>query len=1101
MNYKKLHLFLVLFFIANSGYGQLIHKRFEQYSSEDGLSDNTITSIVQDHKHYIWIGTQNGLNRFNGYEFINYKFDYSDTFSISNNTIDYLFEDSKNRLWVGTFNGLNQYDYDHDYFLNKNNSLYYRDSRLNTNITSIVEDRKGRIWYATSWMGAYIFDGKKILKEFNSKTYTTEYMISDNITSLAVDDSGMIWVGSGKGLMSIDPETYKITPYLQNLPLNGKSIQTMLIDEHTLWIGTSVGLIAFDIRNKSHQYYFYNEQTPFDLLKHRSINQIEKENDHQYWLSTDNHGIILFDVNGDVFEYNSSLNYNLSSDHITTIFIDRNKNLWAGTQSGGLNYSNKVTNMFSNYLTNGMSAAGLKEGAVTCFAEDAMNRIWIGIRGGGITLFDESKKEFETYLPSDQLQLLEFDQIIDIEISKNGNLLYLATFFGDILTFNLSTKLFSRIENLSNTFKDVELSFLTLDINNNLWIGSSRGLSKFNIKKNTTEHFFDQKAISSGLLNQSVTSFLEFDEYILIGTYDGLYSYRKKEKTFTRFTTEFGEDFLSGNVITALSKGSKEDIWICTGNGVYRYLIKEKSFRHYEKKDGLPSNVISSLEIDRNEKVWISTDNGLCTFDSSFKKIDQVYNKADGLHENDFFMRSSFKRSKGDLFFGGNEGLTIVFPVLNNHLEDSLSIHFSDLMVMHERVRLDSGSILKKHIDETDTLILDYTKSIISLKYTALNFTNPEKTVYAYKLLPFDDDWHYVGKNRLAIYTNLDPGTYSFLIKTSEGNEKWYLRKKPLTIVITPPFWETWWFRITIVLILIILTYVIFMLRTRAIREKNRLLEQKVRERTSQIEHQKTEIEQQKTEIEDSIEVGRLIQMTVLPTQGKIKEVLGDAFVWYKPKDIVSGDFYWYYQTPEHTYFAAADCTGHGVAGAFLTLIGHSHLNEILASSEKTLLPAEILDELNRRMIESLKQKSKESQIKDGMDITLCMINKERTHLQYAGAVNGIYHIDKQKTISRHKVDFFSIGIPIRGEVRPFTNHSIELDKGDLVYIYSDGIIDQFGGENGDEKFKSSRYKQLLIKISDLPVEEQIKEIDLTITQWMGSIEQTDDMVLIGFKA
>ena len=557
---------------------------------------------------------------------------------------------------------------------------------------------------------------------------------------------------------------------------------------------------------------------------------------------------------------------------------------------------------------------------------------------------------------------------------------------------------------------------------------------------------------------------------------------------------------MSGNVITALSEGTQNDIWISTGNGLFRYLIDQKTFRIFTKEDGLPSNVISGVVVDKNEIVWISTDNGLCGFEKSLEKVAQKYNKSDGIHGNEFIERSTYKNKKGNLFFGGNDGMTIVFPQMAQPSNDTLSIHLTDLMVLHERVTLDSGSILQKHIDETDTLILDYTKSILSIRYTAVNFIDPENTIYAYKLESFDDNWHYVGQNRIATYTNLDPGTYTFLVKTSKGNGVWHTKESPLIIIITPPFWETWWFRIMAIAILVTLVYLFYRLRTRSIRNKNKLLEQKVLERTFMIEEQKTEIEAQKTEIEDSIQVGKLIQMAVLPSQHKIREVLKDAFVWYKPKDIVSGDFYWYHTTENYTYIAAADCTGHGVAGAFLTLIGHNHLNEIVASTNEDLSPAEILDELNRRMIESLRQQSKDSSLKDGMDITLCMINNDRTQLQYAGAVNGIYQIDIERNIYRHKVDFFSIGIPIRGEVRSFTNYSLALTKGDLIYLYSDGIIDQFGGEDGDEKFKSSRYKKLLMEVCELDFDQQYEMVDEAMKNWMGTTEQTDDMVLIGFK-
>jgi serine phosphatase RsbU (regulator of sigma subunit) len=308
--------------------------------------------------------------------------------------------------------------------------------------------------------------------------------------------------------------------------------------------------------------------------------------------------------------------------------------------------------------------------------------------------------------------------------------------------------------------------------------------------------------------------------------------------------------------------------------------------------------------------------------------------------------------------------------------------------------------------------------------------------------------------------------------------------------------------------------YGIYYIRLRRIRERTKELEKAVKERTRQILHQKEEIEvineeieaqrneivAQKIEMEDSIEVGRMIQMNVLPPVSRLRKVFPESFIYYQPKDIVSGDFYWIFRQEPYTFVAACDCTGHGVAGAFLTIIGHSHLNEIL-SNKMTTDPAEILDKLNQKMINTLRQQSKGSKSKDGMDITMCVFEDNSDVVRYAGAVNGLYIIrNGSDEIERQKVDFFSIGIPVFGDVKNFKSFETKVETGDQIYMMSDGIIDQFGGENGEEKFKSGRLKKLLIEHKDDEMDEQGKTVRKTMDEWMMQAEQTDDMLMIGIK-
>lgn len=1082
---------ILLISLFYTGFAQNLHVRFDHYDVEDGLSDNTVNDILQDHKGHLWIGTQNGLDKFDGFEFIKYRHHKGHEFTLAGNTVQSLLLDSKERLWVGTFRGLVEYDYGKDHF----NGFDSDNELIKTGVSDLIEDKNGQIIVATNWRGIYCFDGQKITQELN--TQTNKEFISNNTTALALDKEGDIYVGTNIGLFKVSNDFESVTPLLTNYPPNASSIQSLTMDkEGVLWIGTTVGLVRYDPKSNQSEYFFYDQFNPFNFDLHKSVTSIVEAGENILWLGTDNNGIIYFnkdDLSMHVYSSNKSNNH-LSSNHIKSLFIDRDNSLWVGTYSGGLNFSNIRTNMFMGFLSNGRENNGLKEGAISSFAQDTTGKVWVGVNPGGLHFLDEDKDYFT------QARLSELDpmanQIVGIEKTKNHTFL-IVSFEGRVYHFNPYTQEAMLIEEASSELGEgAEVNFVHSDMDGDIWIGSNNGgLLRLSSELDLMRHYKGSSATKHGLQSDMVTSYSDGPSGTKwFGTFNGLYSYDSNTDRFKLFKLKENEIIFSDNVITTLHSGPEDILWIGTGDGLYQYHTNTKEFKGFKKEDGLLSNVITAIEHDPSKRIWISTDNGLCQFALDHSNIMNAYNKSDGLHGTEFIERAAYHAADGRLFFGGNQGFSIIYPQTDLHERAPMQIHFTGLKILHETVIPDSSDLIEDHIDEISELVLDYYHSSITLEYTAINFINAKKTNYAYKLEGFDDKWHYVGHTKLATYTNLDPGEYTFLVKANTGEQSWPKESfKTLKIVITPPYWMTWWFRLLVISVVVISIYLIFRFRIRAVKAQNRELEMKVQERTR-------EIVNQKAEIEDSIQVGKLIQQTMLPPVAKIKERFDDAFVLYKPKDIVSGDFYWFHTTDTHTYVVAADCTGHGVAGAFLTVIGLNHLTEIVNDPNGDHTAAGILNSLNERVISTLKQKDKGSKLRDGMDITMCVFEKGSKTVQLAGAINGIFIKTPDGELKKEKVDYFSIGIPIRGDVKSFKNIDVPIEKGDTIYMSSDGIIDQFGGEDGFEKFKTKRYRALIDQIAGKELDLQKEIVDEELKRWMDGTEQTDDIILIGIK-
>ena len=552
----------------------------------------------------------------------------------------------------------------------------------------------------------------------------------------------------------------------------------------------------------------------------------------------------------------------------------------------------------------------------------------------------------------------------------------------------------------------------------------------------------------------------------------GLIKYDSSKDDFKRVPA------LSGIIPRALVMDRKGVLWIGTSEGL-------KAFRNdsiilsITQNDGLLSNNINLLTIGEDGSIYIGTNNGLNRYFPESKRIFS-YTERNGFSGIETKPNAVFKSPSGDLWFGTANGATHLNPLETSTRSLEPLTHLMNMQVNYETRKMAPG------------LKLNYNEKPVLFDYYSICLTNPDVVRYKVKLDGADEDWRPVTDQTRAIYSALPPGKYTFNVIASNSQGIW--NSKPVTFhfIIKPPFYLTWWFiLLSFVLIVVIVVMYINIREQNLIKEKI-ILEEKVKERTAEVVQKSMEIEEKNRDITASIRYAERIQRAMLPKEDTFKE----TFVLFMPKDIVSGDFYWMYDNGDWQFIAVVDCTGHGVPGAFMSIIGHNSLNKVVREYGLTR-PSAIVDQLNNEVMKALLQRH-EKAITDGMDLALIAFNKRNFTLEFAGAFNPMYLVRKGEVFV-YRGDRFPIGMTTMDEKKTFTNQLVDIQPGDMVYMCSDGYADQFGSAEV-KKYKSANVKKLLSAICDLPVNEQKDRLEKEILTWKGDLEQVDDILFIGTK-
>ncbi len=1062
---------------------------FDNYNIHNGLPQNSVFDIIQDQRGYLWFATQVGAARFDGREFLNF---YS-TEGLPDNYVNCLLCDHQGNIWFGTDGGgIGIYDGQEIRTINRLKGL------VSDQVEELHEDSRHRIWVRTHYGISCILNNDTVLRYDQHNG-----LLHNNVICMFEDRQGRMWFGTQRGITVIDGDS------LINHDL-GDVIWGIDQDRQgNYWIATQTsGVYRYD--GKRFRHY-----TQDDGLASNIVISVYVDSSDRIWFGTYQGGVSMFDGRHFVNHRENGL----TNEVIMGFYEDSRGILWCRPNEDGLY---RMVNGRFRHLD---KKNGLVDNYVLKIFEDSQHNLWFGTLGGGVS--ELAKFTFEVFQDVDGLP---DNSVFSVAMDSSGNI-WAGTNAGVVRYDGEKFITYSKEQGLP----DYTVTHILQDSRGDIWTSSYATLSR--IRGDRVTNYSD-----TSVLNQKIIYDLALDEHdgIWCATEEGVYYFRDG-----RFSAPFsGEKIQQLKIPGILYRQGV--LWLATRRGVYKYDLSRKAWQRFTTRQGLPSDKCRDITFDKRGGLWVATDGGL----AHLQPVDTGYTiraltTRDGLASNTIYFviddglgRIWAGHEKGlnriDLstgrisFYGTLEGFT---PLETNqgavargrdhqlwigtvaglaHWDPRYERKTSQPpLTFLRRILLFNKDIdLTQYCDSLDpvthlpvNLVLPFNKNTITFEYIGIHFTIPQKIRYSYFLKNYDQDWSPPTSSNKVTYKKIPPGQYTFMVKAVNADGVWNRRPYTFSFRIHPPFYQSTWFILLMVILAVYLVYLIIKIREKQLIREKRILEEKVRERTAEIEKQKSEIEkqrdqiaQQNREIKDSIHYAKRIQSAVLPDERILAEAVKDYFILFRPRDIVSGDFYWFYRHENYLVVAAADCTGHGVPGAFMSMLGMSLLNEIM-NKDRIFEAHRILNKLRDYIKLMLGQTGKSDEAKDGMDMALVVLDLEKRVMQYAGAYNPLILIRNNQLIE-YKGDKMPIGIQVN-EKESFTNHVIEMQENDRFYIFSDGYADQFGGPDG-AKFKTRPFKNLLLEIHQRPMEEQKKILEQRLLEWMGNEPQIDDILVIG---
>ena len=1023
---------------------------FEKYGVEQGLGSSKVYSVIQDKNDWIWLGTESGVSRFDGSKFEN----FTSANGMAPGGVYSLAGDSTGRVWFGHLNGgLSLFDG------NRFTVLKFDSIKIDGDVTSINQLGKF-IWITTIKNGAILteFPGKGDTL-LSGRQFSGKDGLGDQVSGVCIDNND---------------DFYCLIP--------------------------GAGIKKFNRTKNSFETFL-----PQDLTRYFDIIVMYQDSKGNYWYGTHNGGLYKYDVDSGrmrVFDIRNGLSGNM----VSYVTEDYRGNVWVGTFGGGITvFEGEKLKVYNK--SNGLEAI-----SIHCIVEDKEKNMIIADHDTGISIYKGD--HFVTFsdermLPDKSVFAIESDESGRYWFGTNSGISVYnpALQYNDIQVFNDSRN------SIGN-----KIRFIKKDKSGNIWVGTyGNGLSMYDIKKG--KFIFDPR-INSYFNKNGIITAMTFDNEgkLWIGNMDRLVVWDDTKKEIAYFTQQSG---LAGSWITVLFCDRDNNIWIGSENksGLTRYIPSTGKFIIIDALEGFVPQCIAQTN---DSRIWVGTTSGLLVLENDAVTIR--FNEETGLlsgnikllqPEGDKYLyigtnlglnrynladstiasftrrngfsgietrpNASFCDSRGNLWFGtAANGVTMLIPGKMPPADTNPAVHISSLQVnLNPR-------------DMKSDLRLNYKEKSLLFNYYSVCLTDPDAVRYKVMLEGAESDWKSSTGNTIEDYPTLSPGHYTFRVKASNSYGYWNEEPAEYSFTIKPPFYQSPWF-IAACLVLATIGIISYIkIRERNLIREKRILETKVEERTAEVVQKSREIEEKNRDITASIRYAQRIQHAMLPREDTFK----DTFVLFMPKDIVSGDFYWMHEEGDTQFIAACDCTGHGVPGAFMSIIGHNSLNKVVREYG-ILKPGPILDQLNIEVVKALMQRNEET-INDGMDLALIAFDRKKFTLEFAGAYNPLYVV-RNCELFTYKGDRFPIGMSSVQAKKVFENQVIDIRPGDMVYMCSDGYADQFG-TSGAKKYKSGNVKKLLQKICSLPVEEQRDQLLKEILNWKGSLQQVDDILFIGTR-
>ncbi len=1049
----KRFLLLVTFFTLSAAlFGQSF--QIMRFGIEDGLCHESTYNMNQDSHGFLWIATTQGLCRFDGKNFTsNFLGD-----QLPSSIAQTSFIDSKGRVWFGYMDGFISY------FDGVKFTVLEPEEDSKSNIVGFVEDKSGDILAMTQSTGLIIIGSDMTM------TYDTNSFPGKFVSKAYLMDDGKLLVGGFDGLSLYtrgnDSIYFSEIGLIPGLPF--ARIQTIVSGQvpDTYWIGTEdEGMFMISGKGGDLEEYVVTQIGIGQGIGYSSINSIYTGDKGYLWISDYGYGVYRFRVD-EAGELTDKLFFNEKSGlpelYIKDIFQDDEGNIWFASQGSGIAVLRDQAFTFYSFEQDQDIPA------ISAICTKGIDN-WFGSEAGLIWINRDKVSDRRVYTT---VNGLPNDKITDLFLDADKNLYVALEYSGVYLLKNGSQRLipfFKADNSLGNSINAIDGD------ENTIWLATNNGVYSVDLKNGAIDHRSTNTGLPHNVINDIM---IDHEGEVWIATRSsGLYCITKDES----YTLQ-GDPKLE---FVDMTIDAQENIWATTKeDGVFKF--DSDSIAAFSTDNGLKAKYTYAVGIDPNGQVWVGHRLGLSKIDPETRNIS-VFGPETGF-TSDILYRSINVNEDGVVFFGTNDGL-IVYDSKRAR-KDTIAPRLSVVQL----------NISDSIYDTSADIKLPYGAYKIRIDFVGINLSSPEQVTYQYKLEGFDLDWSEPTRETFARYPRIEDGQYTFLLKACDGNSNCSEEPLSLNISVKIPIWKAWWFIVTLIVVAIFSVFLIIKIRERKQKALQEYLETQLDVRTREVIHQKEEIETKNRDITDSINYAQRIQASILPPIKKLHNTFSGSFVFYQPRDIVSGDFYWYDRLGEDKFLiVCADSTGHGVPGAFMSMIGTTLIKDICLRPD-VKKPSDVLRTLDLEVREALNQNMETDGSNDGMDIIVAEFDLKTNMFSVSSAMRPvILYLNGEQIYVKGSRS--SVGGQLDDEhaTKEFDNQQFQLNKGDIVYMFSDGYPDQFGGPLG-RKFKMVRLKNLLRDIHDKPMEDQYNYIKSNFFLWKEDLEQVDDVLFMGVK-
>jgi|GEM_PF-6537234 len=1059
-------------------------------------------AVIEDRDGFLWFSSFfNGMVRFDGSSVKKFR---EGPGAVSNDFVTHLLEDRNGDIWVGTNFGLNRYNKETNTFTHffkdpENPETSLASSTFNLSSNTIIEDAEGYLWFGTQ-SGLSRFDVKtNTFRNFWHDPGDPKSLSDNDIFSVFEDSDGVIWVGTKHhGLNRFDKKTETFTR-LRHDPADPHSlpddeIQSIIEDKQGfLWLGTrDHGLVRMDRETGIFTHYTHDPVNPASLPQ-MSIWDLSLLRDGRIAViqSTSAVGLILWDPETATYEQylsDPSKSFSLSTNTVQDVFESSNGILWVVHNNGKVDKFDPKAHRFNLYKHNKLDLQSLASDAAVPVYEDQRGTIWIGHFGAGLDRYNPATNDFTHFKPdSKDPTTLPHGYPAGFYEDDRGNFI-VSTAEGMALFDGVSGKVIRRLSD--------DTWFYTLIQDNEdpdvIWaVGWEQSFNRYNWKTGERKVFrHDPKDPNSFAAVTSVRFIRDKDnaDFMWIATWGGgLEKFDKQTESFTHHQHDPKDPAtISSNTVFDVYEDTRGNFWVATDRGLNRFDKEKATFQRFGLEQGFEAKIVHNILEDNSSRLWMGTNIGLVVFDIATEKVVKVYTKEDGLHSHDFFPTARGQTRSGQLWFGGFNGLNSFIPEELEQNEIPPRVYLTSVKQGGKELKLE------KAFEKIETLDLDWRDNDFAFEYVALNYTNAIKNQYQYFLEGYDKSWFHAGNRRFGRYSALPGGTYTLRIRGSNNDGIWSRNEQEVRLLVhvaSPP-WKTVWAYIAYILVSMAGVYGFYQWRMQANRAYQRRLEADITARTA-------ELEDAYNIISGSIDYASRIQRSVLPDEDIFRTTFKDHFIIWTPRDVVGGDIYWCHQWGQGRLVVLGDCTGHGVPGAFMTLISTGALDRAVAETPEGDVNR-IIQRMHMLVQQTLGQDSGASESDDGLELGACYIPHDSDRVVFAGARFDLFIVENGNV---EKIRGSKKGIGYR-EVpadQHFSETEIDVRPSMSFYMTTDGAIDQICAERS-RSFGKRRFQNLLLEIQHLPMEDQRPIIIDAIEAHQGSAPRLDDIAILGFR-